>query len=335
MVFPVRMHARVRRLPGKPPCTSFLCIAVLGAAFTCHAQQKSDYAGDYTGMLGPLHVLLHIAVAPDGAVSAKVDSPDQYMSGVPCSDVVINGPTISLTVPAFRGEWMGSMSADHNSLTGIWKQGSPVPLNFTRTGAGASGGVAAPAGASSVTTSAAPAPAAASTGSLRPPCNTPGTSYWDGSSWKPMVMAAHQGRDQGVSFKQGLKNPFNPMAGHTTIYELKNPAAALTLDAQPSFCVMVPATMDPTVIMIGSFDVKKDHRELETCAGRCASTSKVSSDDWMPPKHVQPVAIVRLSNNAVQITPKSPLSPGQYLLGGPGAIAGYYDFGVGATGESK
>ena len=90
-------------------------------------------------MLGPLHVVLHVTVTPDGAVSAKVDSPDQYMYGVPCSDVVVNGPTISLTVPSLRGEWMGSMSTDHNSLTGIWKQGSPVPLNFTRTGAASSG----------------------------------------------------------------------------------------------------------------------------------------------------------------------------------------------------
>ena len=72
-----------------------------------------------------------------------------------------------------------------------------------------------------------------------------------------MVMAAHQGRDQGVSFKEGLKNPFNPMGGHTTIYEIKNAAAVLTLPAQPSFCVMVPVTMDPSVIMIGSLDVKE------------------------------------------------------------------------------
>ena len=36
---------------------------------------------------------------------------------------------------------------------------------------------------------------------------------------------------------------------------------------------------------------------------------------------------MRLSNNAVQITPKSPLNAGQYLLGGPGALVGYFDFG--------
>jgi hypothetical protein len=339
----VFLPAMVRHLLRNTLSILPLCAVVLSVALQANAQQKSDFAGDYAGMVGPLHVKLHITMAPDGSVSAKVDSPDQYMVGVPCSDIVINGPTISLTVPTVRGEYMGTLSADHNSLSGIWKQGAPMPLNFTRSGVAASSAAAAPAApavvapaapASVATTATAAAPAT-STGSMRPPCSTPGPNYWDGASWKPMVMAAHQGRDQGVSIKQGLKNPFNPRGGLTTIYELKNTAAALTLDAQPSFCVMFPATVDPTVIMIGSLDVKKDHRELETCTGPCASSAKRTSDDWMPQKHQQPVDVLRLSSTAVQITPKSPLNPGQYLIGGPGAVAGYYDFGVGAQSGSN
>lgn len=79
--------------------------------------------------------------------------------------------------------------------------------------------------------------------------------------------------------------------------------------------------------MIGKIEVKKDHRELETCAGPCASKGR-NTDDWMPEKRVQAVVIKRISDNAVEITPKNRLQPAQYILGGPPLI-GYYDFGVG------
>ena len=88
----------------------------------------------------------------------------------------------------------------------------------------------------------------------------------------------------------------------------------------------IPANYDPTIVKIGVIDVKKDHRELETCAGPCASKGR-SQDDWMPDKKVQPVDVKRISDTLVEITPKNPLQPGQYILGGP-PLVGYYDFGV-------
>jgi len=90
--------------------------------------------------------------------------------------------------------------------------------------------------------------------------------------------------------------------------------------------VPIPANYDPTIVKIGVIDVKKDHRELETCAGPCASKGR-SQDDWMPDKKVQPVDVKRISDTLVEITPKNPLQPGQYILGGP-PLVGYYDFGV-------
>jgi hypothetical protein len=106
----------------------------------------------------------------------------------------------------------------------------------------------------------------------------------------------------------------------------KGSSAALTLEPSPKFCISVPANIDPTAVMIGSIAVKKDHRELETCAGPCASRGR-NSDDWMPQKNVRAVDVKRVSDTTVEITPKAPLSPGQYILGGSPLI-GYYDFAV-------
>jgi len=229
-----------------------------------YAQQKNEFAGDYAGMLGPLRVRLHIIVSADGSVAANVDSPDQNMFALPCSEISINGQTLSFSVPNVHGEWMGTLSADHNTLSGIWKQGSPMPLTLVRIGASTSGSSSArvaPAAQPTVTATRDGA------GSQHPPCSSAlGVNYWEGSGWKLMTMASHMGGDQGISFKQGLKNPFNPMAGKTQIITFKNSTAALTLDAKPSFCVSILPSLDPSVIMIGALDVKKDHRQLETIA---------------------------------------------------------------------
>lgn len=103
---------------------AFVAVAML-VPRSSPAQQKNDFAGDYAGTLNGLHVKLHITVSADGTVSANVDSPDQNMFALACSDIGINGQTLSFTVPNVRGEWMGTLSADRTSLSGIWKHRPP------------------------------------------------------------------------------------------------------------------------------------------------------------------------------------------------------------------
>ncbi len=83
---------------------------------------------------------------------------------------------------------------------------------------------------------------------------------------------------------------------------------------------LLPNT-NPEVLSIGSVDVKKDHRELEITH---------SDKTWIPPKRVQAIDVKRISDNVVEITPKEPLPPGQYVLRGAPMI-GIYDFGVEAN----
>jgi hypothetical protein len=107
-----------------------LLITVLG-----FAQQKPDLTGDYAGSLGPFHIKLHLIAARDGTLSGTVDSPDQNLFAVPCADFHVNGQALSFTVPMVNGTWAGLISGDGTSLSGMWNQGSPMPLNFTRSAA--------------------------------------------------------------------------------------------------------------------------------------------------------------------------------------------------------
>lgn len=111
----------------------FAVLAIAGVAPRFGvAQQKPDLAGEYAGLLGPLHVKLHLVAAHDGSLSGTVDSPDQGMVGLPCADIHLNGQALSFTVPTVQGTWTGLISGDGSSLSGVWSQGSPTPLNLTR-----------------------------------------------------------------------------------------------------------------------------------------------------------------------------------------------------------
>jgi hypothetical protein len=184
-----------------------------------------------------------------------------------------------------------------------------------------------PQGSSAATAASAPSPGSGDASMQCP--SIYGVSYFDGSAWKTMQLAVELPRQKDVSVKQGFadmaKNPFSAMngtAGRMVINRYKDPAAPLTVGTSPSFCVGIPANFNPSQIMIGTVDVKKDHREVEQAVS--------TRDSWLPPGRVQQVDIKRISDTVVEITPKSPLAPGQYVLGGP-PMVGIYDFGVQAA----
>ncbi len=114
---------------------SFRCVFFLLLALTAtldFAQAKPEIAGDYSGILGPLHLKLHITATPDGSLSGTLDSPDQGAVGIPCSDFQYDGATLSFAVPAVHGTWKGTVADSGRSLGGTWSQGNPMPLVFAR-----------------------------------------------------------------------------------------------------------------------------------------------------------------------------------------------------------
>lgn len=96
------------------------------------AQAKPNLTGNYKGTLGPLHLKLHLSMNSEGALSGTLDSPDQRVSGLACTDFHLDGTALSFSVPSVHGTWKGAVALDGLSLSGTWEQGNPIPLTFTR-----------------------------------------------------------------------------------------------------------------------------------------------------------------------------------------------------------
>ncbi len=118
---------------------SWILMAIVGLAgasvladSAAKAQQTPPIVGDFAGVLGPLHLKLHLTASPTGVLSGTLDSPDQGAIGIPCTNVHLTGQSLIFTVPTVQGSWQGTVSSDGNTLSGAWTQGNPLPLNFTR-----------------------------------------------------------------------------------------------------------------------------------------------------------------------------------------------------------
>ena len=94
------------------------------------AQQGQTIAGDFAGTLGSLHIKLHVRIDPAGNVSATLDSTDQGAFVHPCTDVHLDGQSLSFSVPEVHGTWKGAVTDD--GLDGESDQGAPRPLYFAR-----------------------------------------------------------------------------------------------------------------------------------------------------------------------------------------------------------
>jgi hypothetical protein len=231
--------------------------------------------------------------------------------------LMMNGDLQVLPLPGTDEEKLKKSFAD-------WK--TFYARSHSTAGSSNSGAAAEPGASVNGPSAGARAAAASSGGGGVPstPCpSTYGAFYFDGTAWKTLLMAVPMPKERDVSLKQGFKdigkNPLNPRAGQMVVTRYKEPAAPVTVGPSPSFCIAISPSFNPSQIAIGTVDVKKDHREVEQAVS--------SRDSWLPPNRVQPVDIKRISDTVVVVTPKTPLSPGQYVLGGPPMVA-IYDFGV-------
>ena len=77
---------------------------------------------------------MHIAAAPDGALTATLDSPDQGMFGVPVTSAAMMNSKLTLTVDSLpmHPTYEGTVKPDGSGIDGTWTQGQRYTLNFTR-----------------------------------------------------------------------------------------------------------------------------------------------------------------------------------------------------------
>ena len=121
----------------RPTVIAFSLWAVLfctlgSMPFEVQAQVAQTVSGDYSGTVGSLPVKLHLHVDAAGEVTGALNSPSQGARDIPCTDFHLAGQTLAFSVPAVRGSWQGTVSADGKTLTGTWNQGKTIPLVFTR-----------------------------------------------------------------------------------------------------------------------------------------------------------------------------------------------------------
>ncbi|MGH7293487.1 MAG: serine hydrolase domain-containing protein, partial [Polyangiaceae bacterium] len=79
-----------------------------------------------------LRLQLRLDLAPTPS-SCSLDSLDQRAMGIPCTNVVLAGASLSIDVPAVRGKLAGTVSADGATMTATWTQGGvTLPLVLAR-----------------------------------------------------------------------------------------------------------------------------------------------------------------------------------------------------------
>ncbi|HEY2915188.1 MAG TPA: alpha/beta hydrolase [Candidatus Angelobacter sp.] len=145
----------VQRICSARICSALILLAaVLTAAVpaTLHAQ---DISGDWQGTLADgsgLRVILHIeknvpeenaaekapaesancAPVKKDAWKATLYSIDQGPDAIPVSSVSLRDSTLKLVLKVISGTYEGKLSADGQSIKGVWIQGLPATLDFQR-----------------------------------------------------------------------------------------------------------------------------------------------------------------------------------------------------------
>ena len=108
-----------------------LSIAALCGSMLC----AQDISGDWQGKLGTggpgLRVI--VSIAKEGAGwKATLYSIDQGTDGIPVTSVALDGSNVKIKVEAIHGYYDGKVSADGNSIEGLWTQAQPQPLTLNR-----------------------------------------------------------------------------------------------------------------------------------------------------------------------------------------------------------
>jgi hypothetical protein len=89
--------------------------------------------GRWSGILGPLKVAVRFESDRQGRTIGFFDSPDQNITGIPITEVALNGTRLTFGIAGFGAKYSGELAG--GKLTGEWSQlgmPNPVPLTLTR-----------------------------------------------------------------------------------------------------------------------------------------------------------------------------------------------------------
>lgn len=150
----------------------------------------------------------------------------------------------------------------------------------------------------------------------------PGAYYWTGMAWhalEPLEWSAN-----------GIKK-----IGKSSVWIYKHPQARVQLkEATPLFCYRLPeaapgsATQPPPLnLVIARLEAKKDRRELEIGSGKGAFAFSAGSTK----QSTLEITATSVTSDVFLVSPKEPLSPGEYVIGGSSLALTGFDFGIRST----
>jgi len=113
-----------------PVC--FRSFALILFALFPLAAQKSPVAGSWEAPLGTLRVRIHIAQDASGALTAKMDSPDQGAAGLPATSISFEAGVLKWALSSVNASFEGKLNEAGTEIAGTFTQGMAFPLTFKR-----------------------------------------------------------------------------------------------------------------------------------------------------------------------------------------------------------
>jgi uncharacterized protein (TIGR03435 family) len=115
---------------------TFFLAALAASASALFAQTLT---GTWQGALkipsapnGELRIVMKISTTDQDTLKAVMYSIDQGGQPIPAESVKQTGSSLKIAIPVLNGNYEGSVSADGNTITGTWTQGTPLPLTFVK-----------------------------------------------------------------------------------------------------------------------------------------------------------------------------------------------------------
>ncbi len=94
---------------------------------------RDQIKGRWSGILGPIKVVVRFESDAQGRTLGFFDSPDQNISGIPITEVALNGTRFSFGIAGYGAKYTGDLAGAR--ITGEWMQlgmPNPAPLTLTR-----------------------------------------------------------------------------------------------------------------------------------------------------------------------------------------------------------
>jgi hypothetical protein len=121
---------RVNRSPFSIASVA-LALAIAPATLFAQAGVEGRWEGTLDADSAKRRLVLEVTRASDGLLLGTIASPDDGVR-FPIDRIEERGTSVRVDVNAVNGSYDGLISADGNRITGTWRQGASLPLEFRR-----------------------------------------------------------------------------------------------------------------------------------------------------------------------------------------------------------